>query len=128
MATPPPRWPPGFRFSPTDEELVLYFLKRRIAAAPPPPPPPPPKIFSFGRFPPDIFPVSEVLGSLTYARNIFKEVSPHPDLQACTKITSLKSRTSKFSNDICFVIYTLYYVGQIYNLGIRAGPINRYRR
>ncbi|KAL4651666.1 hypothetical protein ACB092_01G177500 [Castanea dentata] len=24
-------WPPGFRFHPTDEELVLYYLKRRIS-------------------------------------------------------------------------------------------------
>lgn len=23
-------WPPGFRFHPTEEELVLYYLKRRI--------------------------------------------------------------------------------------------------
>jgi hypothetical protein len=31
---------------------------------------------------------------------------------------------SKVSNDICFIIYIMYYVGQIDDLGIRVGPIH----
>jgi hypothetical protein len=42
-----------------------------------------------------------------------------------TKIISLKTRRSKVSNDIIFVIYILYYVVQIDNLEIRADPLNR---
>jgi hypothetical protein len=42
-----------------------------------------------------------------------------------TKIISLKTRRFKVSNDIIFVIYILYYVVQISNLEIRAGPLNR---
>ncbi|KAJ3694697.1 hypothetical protein LUZ60_000074 [Juncus effusus] len=30
-------WPPGFRFSPTDEELVLFYLKRKVSARSLPP-------------------------------------------------------------------------------------------
>jgi hypothetical protein len=29
-----PQLPPGFRFHPTDEELVVHYLKRRVASAP----------------------------------------------------------------------------------------------
>lgn len=29
-----PQLPPGFRFHPTDEELVVHYLKRRAASAP----------------------------------------------------------------------------------------------
>ena len=30
----PPQLPPGFRFHPTDEELVVHYLKRKVASAP----------------------------------------------------------------------------------------------
>lgn len=29
-----PQLPPGFRFHPTDEELVVHYLKRKLASAP----------------------------------------------------------------------------------------------
>lgn len=29
-----PQLPPGFRFHPTDEELVVHYLKKKIASAP----------------------------------------------------------------------------------------------
>lgn len=29
-----PQLPPGFRFHPTDEELVVHYLKKRVASAP----------------------------------------------------------------------------------------------
>lgn len=29
-----PQLPPGFRFHPTDEELVVHYLKRKAASAP----------------------------------------------------------------------------------------------
>lgn len=29
-----PQLPPGFRFHPTDEELVIHYLKKKVAAAP----------------------------------------------------------------------------------------------
>lgn len=29
-----PQLPPGFRFHPTDEELVVHYLKKKAAAAP----------------------------------------------------------------------------------------------
>jgi hypothetical protein len=31
---PQPNLPPGFRFHPTDEELVVHYLKRKAASAP----------------------------------------------------------------------------------------------
>ncbi|KAG9455525.1 hypothetical protein H6P81_000033 [Aristolochia fimbriata] len=30
LSTSPNSWPPGFRFHPTDEELLLYYLKRKV--------------------------------------------------------------------------------------------------
>ncbi|KAK6264770.1 hypothetical protein SCA6_020204 [Theobroma cacao] len=33
-ASPHPQLPPGFRFHPTDEELVVHYLKRKAASAP----------------------------------------------------------------------------------------------
>jgi hypothetical protein len=41
------------------------------------------------------------------------------------KIISLESTIYKLSNDIYFVIYILYYYCQIYDLEIRASPMNR---
>lgn len=32
--SPHPQLPPGFRFHPTDEELVVHYLKRKLASAP----------------------------------------------------------------------------------------------
>lgn len=29
-----PQLPPGFRFHPTDEELVVHYLKKKVASAP----------------------------------------------------------------------------------------------
>lgn len=29
-----PQLPPGFRFHPTDEELVVHYLKRKVASVP----------------------------------------------------------------------------------------------
>jgi No apical meristem (NAM) protein len=29
-----PQLPPGFRFHPTDEELLVHYLKRKVASAP----------------------------------------------------------------------------------------------
>ncbi|KAL6999456.1 hypothetical protein U1Q18_000617 [Sarracenia purpurea var. burkii] len=31
---PQPPLPPGFRFHPTDEELVVHYLKKKVASAP----------------------------------------------------------------------------------------------
>ena len=31
---PQPQLPPGFRFHPTDEELVVHYLKKKAASAP----------------------------------------------------------------------------------------------
>jgi hypothetical protein len=42
-----------------------------------------------------------------------------------TKIIPLETRICKVSNNILFVIYTLYYVVQINNLELRVGPLNR---
>jgi hypothetical protein len=42
-----------------------------------------------------------------------------------TKIIPSETRKSKVSNDIFFIIYTLYYVVQINNLELRVGPLNR---
>lgn len=38
MTTQPPCLPPGFRFHPTDEELILYYLKNRAGSTPCPVP------------------------------------------------------------------------------------------
>ena len=38
MASPCAALPPGFRFHPTDEELILHYLRKRAAAAPCPAP------------------------------------------------------------------------------------------
>jgi hypothetical protein len=37
---------------------------------------------------------------------------------------SLETSDVLLSNDIIFVLYNLYYVGQSDDLGMRAGPIN----
>ncbi|BBH01831.1 NAC domain-containing protein 101 [Prunus dulcis] len=31
---PQPNLPPGFRFHPTDEELVVHYLKKKVTSAP----------------------------------------------------------------------------------------------
>jgi hypothetical protein len=38
MPSPCTALPPGFRFHPTDEELILHYLRKRAAAAPCPAP------------------------------------------------------------------------------------------
>ena len=34
LATPPTALAPGFRFHPTDEELVIYYLKHKVCGKP----------------------------------------------------------------------------------------------